>query len=76
MNRHPDFVPNGVIPAVLLPFEDDFSIDEKGFQAHLADVCAVDGLSAITLNAHSTDVGSCTFEEQQRVLALALDAVG
>ena len=76
MNRHPDFVPNGVIPAVLLPFEDDFSIDEKGFQAHLADVCAVDGLSAITLNAHSTEVGSCTFEEQQRVLALALDAVG
>lgn len=76
MNKHPDFVPSGVIPALLLPFEDDFSIDEKGFQQHLLDVCQVDGLSAITINAHSTEVASCTFEEQQRVLELALDCVG
>lgn len=76
MNKHPDFLPRGVIPAVLLPFEDDLSIDARGFQAHLRDVCGVSGLSAITLNAHSTEVGSCTFDEQQRVLALALDCVG
>ena len=29
MPRHPDFVPQGVIPAVLLPFHDDLSIDEQ-----------------------------------------------
>ncbi len=76
MNKHPDFVPSGVIPALLLPFEDDFSIDAHGFQQHILDVCQVDGLSAITINAHSTEVASCTFDEQQRVLELALDCVG
>ena len=58
MSRHPDFAPQGVIPAVLLPFQDDFSIDEPSFRAHLRDVAAVPGLSAITINAHSTEVAS------------------
>ena len=60
MSRHPEFVPQGVIPAVLLPFHNDLSIDEQSFRAHLRDVAAVQGLSAITVNAHSTEVASCT----------------
>ena len=60
MSRHPDFVPQGVIPAVLLPFHEDLSIDEASFRAHLRDVGSVQGLSAITINAHSTEVASCT----------------
>ncbi len=40
MPRHAHYVPNGVIPAVLLPFFDDLSIDEKSFRAHLSDVAA------------------------------------
>jgi len=76
MRRHPDFVPHGVIPAVLLPFHEDLSIDEASFRSHLRDVGSVQGLSAITINAHSTEVASCTFEEQRRVLAIAQDEVG
>jgi 4-hydroxy-tetrahydrodipicolinate synthase len=76
MPRHAHYMPHGVIPAVLLPFNDDLSIDEKSFRAHLRDVAAVDGISAITINAHSTEVASCTFEEQRRVLAIAQDEVG
>ena len=76
MPRHAHYLPHGVIPAVLLPFFDDLSIDEQSFRAHLSDVATVDGLSAITINAHSTEVASCTFEEQRRVLALTLDEVG
>ena len=41
MSRHPDFVPHGVIPAVLLPFHEDLSIDEPNFRAHLRDVGSV-----------------------------------
>jgi 4-hydroxy-tetrahydrodipicolinate synthase len=33
MPRHASFVPHGVIPAVLLPFHDDLSIDEKSICA-------------------------------------------
>src|SRR5215471_16730765 len=74
--RHPTFVAAGVIPAVLLPFVDDLTIDEKSFRAHLRDVASADGLSAITVNAHSTEVASCTFEEQRRVMEIAADEVG
>src|SRR5881227_912439 len=76
MPRHARYVPHGVIPAVLLPFNDDLSIDEKSFRAHLRDVAATKGLSAITINAHSTEVASLTFEEQRRVLAIAQDEIG
>src|SRR5207248_7050173 len=66
-----EYVPSGVIPAVLLPFHDDLSIDEACYRAHLRDVAAVDGLSAITVNAHASEVASCTFEEQRRVLEIS-----
>jgi 4-hydroxy-tetrahydrodipicolinate synthase len=76
MPRHANYVPKGVIPAVLLPFENDLSIDEASFRKHLRDVAAVEGLSAVTINAHSTEVASCTFEEQRRVLEIAQDEIG
>jgi 4-hydroxy-tetrahydrodipicolinate synthase len=76
MPRHANYVSKGVIPAVLLPFENDLSIDEASFRKHLRDVAAVEGLSAVTINAHSTEVGSCTFEEQRRVLDIAQDEIG
>lgn len=76
MNRHPNYVPSGVIPAVILPFFDNFNIDEESFRSHLRDVTAVKGLSSITINAHSTEVGSCTFDEQKRVLEITQDEVG
>src|SRR6202162_5727002 len=76
MPRHAQYVPHGVIPAVLPPFNDDLAIDEKSFRKHLRDVAATKGLSAITVNAHSTEVASCSFEEQRRVLDSAQDEIG
>src|SRR5437660_3022166 len=76
MPRHATYVPHGVIPAVLLPFEHDLAIDEAAFRQHLRDVAATQGISAITINAHSTEVASCTFDEQRRVLAIAQDEIG
>ena len=76
MRKDMNWVPQGVIPAVLLPFNEDLSIDEASFRAHLRDVASVEGLSAITINAHSTEVASCTFDEQKRVLAIARDEIG
>jgi 4-hydroxy-tetrahydrodipicolinate synthase len=74
--RHSQFVPHGVIPAVILPFHDDLSIDEQGFRAHLRDVGATEGLSAVTINAHSTEVASCTFDEQRRVHEITQEELG
>jgi 4-hydroxy-tetrahydrodipicolinate synthase len=76
MARHAQYLPHGVIPAVLLPFNDDLSIDERSFRVHLRDVAATEGVTALTVNAHSTEVASCTFDEQRRVLDIAQDEVG
>jgi 4-hydroxy-tetrahydrodipicolinate synthase len=70
------FVPAGVIPAVLLPFHDDLSIDEASYRAHLRDVASVEGVSAITVNAHASEVASCTFDEQRRVLEISKEELG
>ena len=76
MPRHTTYVPHGVIPAVLLPFDNDLEIDEANFRKHLRDVATTEGLSGITINAHSTEVASCTFDEQRRVLEITQDEVG
>ena len=76
MPRHRDYVPHGVIPAVLLPFHEDLSIDEVSYRAHLRDVGSVEGISAVTINAHASEVASCTFEEQRRVLGITHDEIG
>ena len=76
MPRYLDYVPHGVIPAVLLPFCEDLSIDEASYRAHLRDVSSVEGISAITTNAHASEVASCSFEEQQRVLEITADEIG
>jgi 4-hydroxy-tetrahydrodipicolinate synthase len=70
------YVPHGVIPAVVLPFQDDLSIDEKAFRPYLRQVAATGGISAVTINAHSTEVSSCSFDEQRRVLDIAREEVG
>src|SRR5690348_10721917 len=72
----PGYVPAGVIPAVLLPFHEDLSIDEAAYRAHLRDVAAVEGISAITVNAHASEVASCSFDEQRRVLEISRDELG
>ncbi len=71
-----DYTPRGVIPAALLPFDEDFAIDVASYRKHLHDLAAVRGVSAITVNAHATEVHACTFEEQEAVLGHTMDAIG
>jgi 4-hydroxy-tetrahydrodipicolinate synthase len=76
MPRFTDFEPKGVIPAALLPFAEDFSIDEAATRKHLSDIAAVDGISAICVNGHASEVHACTVDEQRLVLDVALNEIG
>ncbi|MBP7065472.1 dihydrodipicolinate synthase family protein [Ferrovibrio sp.] len=67
---------SGVIPACLLPLHDDLSIDEKSYRKHIREVGATRGVAALTVNGHASEVSSCTFEEQELLLDLALAEVG
>jgi 4-hydroxy-tetrahydrodipicolinate synthase len=70
------FIPRGVIPAVLLPFDSELNIDETAYRSHLRDLLAVDGISALTINAHASEVHALSFDEQRRVLDTSVDEVG
>lgn len=76
MARFKYYRPRGVIPATLLAFDEDFSINERQSRRHLSDVAATPGLNAITVNGHASEVHACSFEEQQRILAFSIEEIG
>ena len=76
MVRSRSFRPAGIIPATLLALHDDFSIDERQTRKHLRDCALVDGVSAVTVNGHASEVHACSFEEQQRILSFSLAEIG
>ena len=76
MPRFKDFRPAGVIPATLLALHEDMSIDERQTRRHLRDCALVEGVSAVTVNGHASEVHACSFEEQQQILAASLAEVG
>lgn len=76
MNDTTRFEPGGVIAATLLAFHEDLSIDEVESRRHLRFVAGTEGLSAITVNGHSSEVHACSFDEQARILEFSLDEIG
>ncbi len=71
-----NFEPKGVIPATLLAFNDDFSINEKESLRHLNHVAATPGITAVTVNGHASEVHACSLDEQKRLLDVTMDAIG
>lgn len=76
MARFAGYQPTGVIPATLLAFNEDLSIDEGETRRHLRHVAGVKGLNAITVNGHASEVHACTFDEQRRILAMSVAEIG
>jgi 4-hydroxy-tetrahydrodipicolinate synthase len=76
MPRFKDFQPAGVIPATLLALNEDMSIDEAATRRHLRDCALVEGVSAVTVNGHASEVHACSFDEQRRILSASLAEVG
>ena len=66
----------GVIPATLIAFDKDYEVDKQNSLKHLRDVAMTNGLSAITVNGHASEIHACSFAEQQELLALSLTEVG
>jgi len=71
-----NYRPAGVIPATLLALNNDMSIDMPQSRKHLRDCALVDGVSAVTVNGHASEVHACTFDEQRTILSESLSAVG
>src|SRR2546430_15402577 len=67
---------SGVMPANVLPFKADLSIDEPAYRKHLRWLADARGVTGIVANGHAAEVSSLSREERRRALAIALDEVG
>jgi 4-hydroxy-tetrahydrodipicolinate synthase len=67
---------SGIMPANILPFKADLSIDEGAYRAHLRWLADTRGVTGIVANGHAAEVSSLSREERKRALAIALDEVG
>ena len=76
MSHSKEFKLEGVIPATLLAFDKDFQINEKASRKHIKECALTDGISAVTVNGHSSEIHACNFEEQKRILSFSLEEVG
>jgi 4-hydroxy-tetrahydrodipicolinate synthase len=66
---------SGVMPANLLPFKADLSVDEPAYRGHLRWLADTRGVTGIVANGHAAEVSSLDREERKRTLAIALDEI-
>ena len=66
---------SGIMPANIMPFKADLSIDETAYRRHLRWLADTRGVTGIVVNGHAAEVASLTREERRRALAVALDEV-
>ena len=60
----------------MLAFDKDYQINEKASRKHIKECAVTNGISAITVNGHSSEIHACDFEEQKRILSFSLEEVG
>lgn len=65
----------GVIPANLLPFDQNLEMDERNYRRHIRYLVNTEGVTGLTTNGHAAEVATLTAEEQQRSLNITLDEV-
>ena len=67
---------HGVIPAMAIPFRDDYKIDEEGLARFARWLAGRHGVTAVMTNGHTGEVGSLLPEERAEVTRIVADAVG
>ncbi len=66
---------NGIIPAIAVPFNRDYSIDEPELQRFSRWLAGQPGIHALMTNGHTGEVFSLTPRERAQVTRLTVDAV-
>jgi 4-hydroxy-tetrahydrodipicolinate synthase len=65
----------GVIPALAVPFRDDYKVDEDGLARFSRWLAGCRGVTALMTNGHTGEVGSLLPEERAEVTRIVADAV-
>jgi 4-hydroxy-tetrahydrodipicolinate synthase len=65
----------GVVPAMAVPFRDDYKLDEDGLARFSRWLAGCRGVTALMTNGHTGEVGSLLPEERAQVTRVVADAV-
>jgi 4-hydroxy-tetrahydrodipicolinate synthase len=66
---------SGIMPANILPFKADLTVDEPAYRQHLRWLADTPGVTGLVVNGHAAEVASLSREERQRTLAIAVDEI-
>ncbi len=64
---------SGVFPAVLIPFKEDYSIDEEGFRKLVRWVASHKGINGIVVNGHTGEIMTLLPEDRAEAVRIAAD---
>ncbi|WP_209125862.1 dihydrodipicolinate synthase family protein [Alkalihalobacillus sp. BA299] len=64
---------SGVFPAVLIPFNEDYSIDEQGFRELVRWVASHEGVNGIVVNGHTGEIMTLLPEDRAEAVRIAAD---
>ncbi|MCY1097643.1 dihydrodipicolinate synthase family protein [Bacillus safensis] len=64
---------SGVFPAVLIPFKDDYSIDEPAFRKLVRWVAEHEGINGIVVNGHTGEIMTLLPHERAEAVRIAAD---
>lgn len=70
-----DSIFEGLLPALVLPFDPTGNIDAASFSRLASRVASVPGVSGVVVNGHAGEVTSLDFEERRTVVELAADSL-
>jgi 4-hydroxy-tetrahydrodipicolinate synthase len=65
----------GTIPACILPFDEDYAVDEAEYRRHLRDLTSTPGVTGVVCNGHAGEVTTLSREEWRAAIATAVAEV-
>jgi 4-hydroxy-tetrahydrodipicolinate synthase len=65
----------GVLPACILPFDEEYAIDVAEYRRHLKDLASTPGVTGVVCNGHAGEVTALSRDEWQLALATAVEEV-
>ncbi len=65
-----------IFPAICVPFNDDYSVDEKELRRYVRWLASFDLIDGLVCNGHTGEITSLSPEERRRVTEIIADEVG
>ncbi len=66
----------GVYPAIQVPFNDDYSVDQEDLRRYSRWLSSFDGITGLVVNGHSGEITSLRPSERNQVTEIVVDEVG